>query len=106
MFLFQKLNYNHIKVTSENKEILSTVYDNLTIKPTICGFDTETTGLHHELGKPFLVTFGYDKTVFSFEPSEELILELFKVMNKFDRVFAHNAKYDYHMLWNFLGREN
>lgn len=105
MFLFQKLNYNHIKVTSENKEILSTVYDNLTIKPTICGFDTETTGLHHELGKPFLVTFGYDKTVFSFEPSEELILELFKVMNKFDRVFAHNAKYDYHMLWNFLGRE-
>lgn len=104
MFLFQKLGYNHIKVTSKNKKILSTIYDNLAVKPTICGFDTETTSLHHEIGKPFLVTFGYGKTVFSFEPTEELLNELFTVMNKFDRVFAHNAKYDYHMLWNFLGR--
>ena len=104
MFLFQKLGYNHIRVTSKNKKILSTIYDNLAVKPTICGFDTETTGLHHEIGRPFLVTFGYGKTVFSFEPTEELLNELFTVMNKFDRVFAHNAKYDYHMLWNFLGR--
>ena len=105
MFLFQKLGYNHIKINKDNKELLTSVYDKLTTKPTICGFDTETTGLHHEVAKPFLVTFGYGKTIFSFEPTEELLNELFTVMNRFDRAFAHNAKFDYHMLWNFLGRE-
>ena len=29
------------------------------LQPQVCGFDTETTGLHIKLDKPFLVQFGF-----------------------------------------------
>lgn len=104
MFLFQKLNYKYIYVDNEHCELLD-VDDSIAKKLGYCAFDTETTSLHHEIGKPFLITFGYDKKVFCFEPTPLLLDKMFHVMNKFDRAFAHNAKYDYHMLWNFLGHE-
>ena len=105
MFLYQKFNYKCVWVTEENKDTLNSISDEDVQALKYCGFDTETTGLHHTTSMPFLVTFGYGKTIFAFEPTESLILEMFKVANRFGRIFAHNAKYDYHMLWNFLGRE-
>lgn len=105
MFLFQKFNYECVFINEQNKELLNDISDEDVQALKYCGFDTETTGLHHTTSMPFLVTFGYGKKIFAFEPTISLIQEMFKVANRFDRLFAHNAKYDYHMIWNFLGRE-
>lgn len=105
MFLFQKFNYECIRIDEQNKNMLNDVSDEEIKALQYCGFDTETTGLHHTTSMPFLVTFGYGKKIFEFEPTESLLLEMFKVANRFGLLFAQNAKFDYHMLWNFLGRE-
>ena len=105
MFLFQKFNYECVFINEQNMDLLNDISDEDVQALKYCGFDTETTGLHHTTSMPFLVTFGYGKKIFAFEPTISLIQEMFKVANRFDRLFAHNAKYDYHMIWNFLGRE-
>lgn len=93
MFLHQKLKYTKVTTLEDFKERL------MRDKPQIIAYDTETTGLNFMKDKPFLVGIGYDKTLYVTEPTHELFDLLFNL--PFDyTLWAHNAKYDYHMLIN------
>ena len=72
-----------------------------------CGLDTETTGLHIIKDKPFLFIFGWlnkDKTIKTYVSdttkgfNDTRLLDLSKKYHK--RLFAHNTKFDMHMLKN------
>jgi len=69
--------------------------------PSIMAYDTETNGLHHMVARPFLYAFGFDKYVYLFEPTFELLSSMFAMAAKCDYMFAHNAKFDLHMTTNF-----
>lgn len=82
------------------------------LKPEIGGFDTETTGLHIILDKPFLFQFGFidpnSKTGYTYVVDLDAQPEFAKaVINKWNtlaktlRIYlAHNVKFDLHMLYN------
>lgn len=82
------------------------------IKPEVCAFDTETTGLHIILDKPFLMQFGWicpdqlEGYVFSvdFERQPNLARQVIKAWHKLVKTakvyLGHNVKYDLHMLIN------
>lgn len=102
MYLHQKLKYEykHINNLVDLTQVL-----NLDIIPNYIGWDTETTGLNIITDKPFLVSFGWSDHgsnhvyTFDYEP------EMFNAVVNFCRLnqipmFAHNAKYDYHMVAN------
>jgi DNA polymerase-1 len=99
MFLFQKLNYN-----KEFYDSVEPIAERIKKdQPKIIVFDTETTGLNIIKDKPFLIAFGYDKNIFIFEPTKEkleLIYDAIKNVKDFQGLYAHNAKYDWHMLHN------
>lgn len=63
-------------------------------------FDTETTGLHIINDKPFLVQIGWNRIVYTFYPTAELMQVFFKICSSVKWVFAHNVNYDCHMLTN------
>ena len=106
MYLFQKLNYNHIHLKDENDvEIIEREWGNQEEKPKICGFDTETTGLHYITSMPFLYVFGFNKTIITFEANKVLVNKMIELAHKTQRLFAHNAKYDYHMTANLIGED-
>lgn len=80
--------------------------------PDVCAFDTETTGLHIILDKPFLFQFGWlckdSKEGYAFsvdlEKQPNLARQVIKVWHKLvkkaKRYLGHNVKYDLHMLTN------
>ena len=68
------------------------------------GFDTESTGLHIIKDKPFLFQIGWEGNVYLFEPHWSFMQVVFKIFNQVKWAFAHNIKYDLHMLCN-LGYE-
>ena len=80
--------------------------------PKACAFDTETTGLHIILDKPFLFQFGWlcpdCKEAYAFsvdlerQPklSRQVIKAWHKLVSKADIYLGHNIKYDLHMLTN------
>lgn len=80
--------------------------------PDICAFDTETTGLHIALDKPFLFQFGWicnDKLEgYAFavdiekqpDLSKQVIKIWHKLVSKAKKYLGHNVKYDMHMLIN------
>lgn len=104
-FLYKKYEYviKHIKQESDLLDMSKTYYDN---KPLFTGYDTETTGLNHMLDTPFLIVFGFGKHIFTCEKddSKELfdkfITTMYKLVDSDTLLFAHNAKYDRHMLIN------
>lgn len=74
-------------------------------KPYIC-YDTETTGLNHMLDTPFLFIVGFNKFVYYCDIENKSIFDSF-IKNVYDcciefniTLYAHNAKYDWHMLYN------
>ena len=68
------------------------------------GFDTEATGLHILKDKPFLFQIGWKGNVYLFEPHWSFMQTVFKIFKEVKWIFAHNIKYDLHMLCN-LGYE-
>lgn len=80
--------------------------------PDTCAFDTETTGLHIILDKPFLFQFGWicpdcmEGYAFSvdLEKQPDLARQVIKVWHKLVSTvkvyLGHNVKYDLHMLIN------
>lgn len=80
--------------------------------PSVCAFDTETTGLHIILDKPFLFQFGWicPETAQGYafavdlEKQPELARQVIKVwhqlVSKVQLYLGHNVKYDLHMLHN------
>ena len=70
MYLHQKLKYHYEHINDEVRlgEILIKMKND---KPNYIGFDTETTGLNIITDKPFLVSFGYVGTVYTFDYNPE-----------------------------------
>ena len=80
--------------------------------PTICAFDTETTGLHIILDKPFLFQFGWicpncmEGYAFAvdIEKQPNLAKQVIRVWHKLvseaKLYLGHNVKYDLHMMIN------
>lgn len=117
MFLYQKLNYDykHIDTTdvkAATRELYEFLKKAIDEKPRFMCYDTETDGLHIITSNPFLVSIGFGKTIRTFDYNAELMNNLWKMYllpdkdgNKIQNddylgLFAHNAKYDYHMVDN------
>lgn len=101
-FLFDKFNYKTLEVkTMKDVEEMCKDYKHGDT-PRYFAYDTETTGLNFMKDKPFLVIFGFNKNVYfwnaEFKEATYIMFEIVKHANKM--LFAHNAKYDYHMLHN------
>lgn len=102
MFLWQKLKYSVVFLKDiESFEALHRTFS--AIKPKIIAFDTETTGLHIIKDKPFLIGFGFGKYVYIYEPEDWKNKFFYSIASRpeVDYVIAHNAKFDYHMMYNF-----
>lgn len=69
-------------------------------KPPFICFDTETTGLNIIEDKAFLIIVGWKEHVFAFYPTKSLLDALNTLFLKANMVFAHNCKFDLHMLVN------
>ena len=101
MFLWQSHGYKYTFI--DNVEMMKEVVHRLdTIKPSIIVWDTETTGLNIIKDTPFLIGFGFSKYLYVFAPEKALIEMMFEMMCRpyVSFVFAHNAKFDFHMMHN------
>jgi DNA polymerase-1 len=65
-------------------------------------FDTETTGLNVLVDKPFLIGFGFGKNLYVYDPRvlPQVTNILYELSEQTKYLFAHNAKFDYHMMGN------
>lgn len=82
------------------------------VQPELGAFDTETTGLHIIVDTPFLFAFGFIKPnekvghtyVIDLEKypslSEAVIIRWHRLAENFKKYYAHNIKFDLHMLEN------
>lgn len=97
--------------THDDFNILKRIVED--VKPTEGAVDTETTGLHIILDKPFVVQFGFlDRTNmrgFTFaidletnskEFTDEVLDYWHQVASTFEAYMGHNIKFDLHMLTN------
>jgi DNA polymerase-1 len=94
---------HHIKDKSDlDFMVMDFDYD----KPTIGGWDTETTGLHIIKDKAFLIVFGWlipnkdHGRVFTFYPTPENMKVFLELSNKLEQNWLQNTKYDLHMSYN------
>lgn len=104
MFLWQKFNYKIGIIDSV--EMMNGLKESFVkALPKFMVYDTETTGLNNISDTPFILTFGWEKQVYMIDllkpNSRELVTCLYELMALPKRVFAHNAKYDYHMMTNY-----
>lgn len=119
MFLYQKLKYDykHIDISNPDealKEFALFLKKAHEEKPEFMCYDTETDGLNIITSLPFLVSVGFGKTVRTFDYNPEIMQAFWKMYcmtmkdsgkklqdyEEFIGTFAHNAKYDYHMMDN------
>ena len=100
-FLFKKFNYKTLEVKTK-KDIEEMEWDFTLSKTRYFAYDTETTGLNFMKDIPFLIIFGFDKNVYYWDANlKEATYAMFKIVQSTNKMlFAHNAKYDYHMLHN------
>lgn len=89
------MNYNYRHLEDDIGILLKALND---AKPKHIVLDTETDGLDIILSKPFLIGVGFDKQLFTFPVRHLKTFAFF--FNSSLKVFAHNAKFDYHMLLN------
>ena len=100
MYLHQKLKYKYKHIETE-RELDLILQDMRSSVINWVGFDTETTGLNIITDKPFLVSFGYNDKVYTFDYKPNWFNSLVGVIEQCELpLFAHNAKYDYHMVQN------
>ena len=119
MFLYQKLKYDYKHIDTSDikqatRELASLMLKAVGEKSQFMCYDTETDGLNIITTKPFLVSMGFGKTVVTFDYNEELMNNLWKMYQlpckdtgktlqddeNYIGLFAHNAKYDYHIVDN------
>ena len=106
-----KYHWNNITIrTNQQANLMIKLFKEQ--QPEIGGFDTETTGLHIILDKPFLFQFGWldqkNKEGYSFVVDIEkqpklahaVIQAWHKLAENLKYYFAHNIKFDLHMLTN------
>ena len=100
MYLHQKLNYKYKHLTTD-REIDLMCQDLRASGTNYAGFDTETTGLNIITDKPFLVSFGYNDRVYTFDYRPDWFGSLIDTIDQCQiPIFAHNAKFDFHMVAN------
>ena len=100
-YLFQKFNYKVLHVKDAN-DINTMKWDSMCNKITFFAYDTETDGLNIIKNKPFLVIFGFAKCVYLWDANyKDATYAMFDIVRQHKKMlFAHNAKFDYHMLHN------
>lgn len=101
-FLYKKFGYKVLEVKDQKDiEIMeqSFIFGG---KVRYFAYDTETTGLNFMKDIPFLVIFGFGKNIFLWDPKFKDATEaMYRIVKSTDKMlFAHNAKYDYHMMHN------
>lgn len=108
MYLHQKFGWEYTHITKDSD--LKLMFEKMALdQPTSLGIDTETDGLHHMVARPFLLSFGWNKQVYTLDMScskdlvHEMLEHLVSVyeLGKFSYLFAHNAKFDFHMLLQY-----
>lgn len=105
MYLYQKFNYKTTEI--KNDKDLEDLVNNFDPSTVFAVFDTETTGLNIMVDTPFLLVFGWGKSLFLVDLVEDkdlgerTIHTMFTLFSQVHRVFAHNATYDGHMLINY-----
>ena len=118
MFLYQKLKYNyeHIDVSNKKEAVVKIgdfIKKAIEEKADFFCYDTETDGLNIITSKPFLVSMGFNKEIRTFDYDADVMSAVWKMydlpnkngdrlqgLDNFIGLFAHNAKYDYHMMDN------
>lgn len=102
-FLHIKYGYKTLEIKTP-KDIEEMEWDFILSKDSIryFAYDTETTGLNFMKDIPFLVIFGFDKNIYYWGADyKEATYTMYKIVQQTDKMlFAHNAKYDYHMMFN------
>lgn len=101
MFLHQKFDwkYTHIDDLDKWTEMSNQFEKDM---PSVVGVDTETTGLHQMVAKPFLMSFGWSGYVYTMDMTDkELVFNTLKLLARSMYLFAHNAKFDYHMFLQY-----
>lgn len=96
MFLFQKLKYTYKHIEDE-KELVEDIRSKIKLY-NIAAFDTETTGLRFYTDTPFIAGFGFGTYIWTFPAY--ITSSIYSLISEQMKVFAHNAKYDFHMMWN------
>lgn len=101
MFLYQKLGY-YAKFINNEQDLEQVIAKFNSDKSKIALFDTETTGLNFIHDVPFLMTFGWGKNVFGLNllTHSHFVPQIYEMFKQVNWLFAHNAKYDYHMMGN------
>ena len=103
-FLYKKLGYKTKELkTLEDIEEMKQDFQKDFDKIKYFGYDTETTGLSFIEDKPFLLIFGFAHNIYHWNPAtlKEATYAMFDVVKQANKMlFAHNAKYDFHMLTN------
>ena len=100
-YLFQKFGYK-VKEIKDLEDITDMEFTAFISKIPYFAYDTETTGLDIIKDKPFLVIFGFNKNIYYWEADyKEATIAMFNIIRSHNKMlFAHNAKFDYHMLKN------
>lgn len=100
-FLADKFGYKVLHVKNI-LDIWNMQYDASKAHIIFFAYDTETTGLNIIKDIPFLVIFGFDKNVYYWDANfKDATKAMFSIVMKYKKMlFAHNAKFDYHMLHN------
>lgn len=101
IFLAKKLGY-YTKEIRTREDILEMKTKSIFSTIPYFGYDTETTGLNFMKDIPFLVIFGFGKNIYYWEATfKEATYAMFDIVRQHKKkLFAHNAKYDYHMMIN------
>lgn len=106
MFIWQRLGYDtHFITDIEGCDNMLETY--MEAPQNITAYDTESTGLNIITDIPFLLGFGFGNHVFVVDttPSNQEVYKhfvnnMYTIMRLADRNFAHNAKFDWHMMHN------
>ena len=99
MFLYQKLEYKYKHIETDN-DFVDFINNFNEVKPDVVVYDTETTGLNIMKDKPFLMSIGFEKFVYTLAPNPQWVNKIWDTIKDIQYLVAHNAKYDYHMMIN------
>lgn len=100
MFMHQELNYKVYNLDNLTYDEFIDIVNNSSWDRQVMVYDTETTGLSYITDTPFLLAFGFDGIVFYTVNVKDKVSWMYDVARTSTYLFAHNAKYDLHMMAN------
>lgn len=111
MFIWQRFKYETLFITTveQCEEMLNKYLEDT---QNVTAYDTESTGLNIIKDVPFLIGFGFGNYIYAVESTpqnqevyEAFVNTMYLIMSLADRSFAHNAKFDWHMMYNLTKEE-